>query len=374
MNIPFRSFTDSVRDMSTAITASSGKLVDVSVGSVLRAIIEANAAIVSWVQWLILLTLQTTRASTSAGNDLDSWMADFSLSRLPAAAATGMVTFSRLATAVPARVPAGVMVKTQDGSTSFIVTIDPAHPAWQVNLNTYSVDIGAVSLTLPVMAVTPGRSGNVLPNTITLIASALAGIDFVNNAAGITGGGDPETDEEFRRRFQNFFAARSRGTVEAIGYAVSQVRRDLKHVIQENTDAAGNIRMGNILVIVDDGTGVLPDALRASLAASIDTVRPVGTMISIQPPEIVQVQILAVMEFPSSLSVDTMRSEITVALQAYVNKRSIGGTLSISRMIQMLYQAQPGIINISKIQLNGQSEDLRALSKSSFKFQSVIFN
>ena len=360
--------------MSTAITASSGKLVDVSVGSVLRAIIEANAAIVSWVQWLILLTLQTTRASTSTGNDLDSWMADFSLSRLPAAAATGMVTFSRLATAVPAHVPAGVMVKTQDGSTSFIVTIDPAHPAWRASLNTYSVDIGAVSLTLPVMAVTPGRSGNVLPNTITLIASALAGIDFVNNAAGITGGGDPETDEEFRRRFQNFFAARSRGTVEAIGYAVSQVRRDLKYVIQENTDAAGSIRMGAILVVVDDGTGVLPDALRASLAASIDTVRPVGTMISIQPPEIIQVQILAVMEFPSSLSVDTMRSEITVALQAHVNKHSIGGTLSISRMIQMLYQAQPGITNISKIQLNGQSEDLRAPSKSSFKFQSVIFN
>jgi hypothetical protein len=81
MKLPVRDFTAIIRDMSAAITASSGKLIDVSVGSVLRAIIEANASIVLWVQWIVLLTLQTTRAATSNGPDLDSWMADFSLLR-----------------------------------------------------------------------------------------------------------------------------------------------------------------------------------------------------------------------------------------------------------------------------------------------------
>ena len=60
MKLPVRDFTAIIRDMSAAITASSGKLIDVSVGSVLRAIIEANASIVLWVQWIVLLTLQTT--------------------------------------------------------------------------------------------------------------------------------------------------------------------------------------------------------------------------------------------------------------------------------------------------------------------------
>ena len=36
--------------------ASSGRLIDISVGSVLRALIEANAAIALWVQWLVLLS------------------------------------------------------------------------------------------------------------------------------------------------------------------------------------------------------------------------------------------------------------------------------------------------------------------------------
>src|SRR5580658_1094956 len=116
MILPIRSFTTIVRDMSTAITASAGKLIDISVGSVLRALIEANAAIVLWVQWLTLLTLQTTRAATSTGSDLDSWMADFSLQRLPAIAATGIATFSRFSGTAIAYVPIGTTVKTQDGA------------------------------------------------------------------------------------------------------------------------------------------------------------------------------------------------------------------------------------------------------------------
>src|SRR5579864_4172011 len=124
MNLPTRSFTDIVRDMSAAVTASAGRLIDVSIGSVLRAIIEANAAIVMWVQWLVLLTLQTTRAATSTGADLDSWMADFSLSRLPAVSASGVATFARFAATATAYVASGTIVKTQDGSVSFAVTID----------------------------------------------------------------------------------------------------------------------------------------------------------------------------------------------------------------------------------------------------------
>src|SRR6202051_4424281 len=116
MDLPTRTLTDIVRDMSAAITSSAGRLIDLSVGSVLRSIIEANAAIVLWVQWLVLLTLQNTRAGTSTGTDLDTWMADFSVSRLSAVAASGTTTFSRYYAAATAFVPDGTIVKTQDGS------------------------------------------------------------------------------------------------------------------------------------------------------------------------------------------------------------------------------------------------------------------
>ena len=280
MDLPTRTLTDIVRDMSAAITASAGRLIDLSVGSVLRSIIEANAAVVLWVQWLILLTLQTTRAATSTGTDLDSWMADFSLLRLPAIAASGTATFSRYYASATAIVPAGTIVKTQDGAVSFVVTADPTNPAWLSAVTAYSLAIGVSSIDLPITASVPGLAGNVLANTITLLASAVPGIDFINNANVTSGGADPETDAAFRIRFTNFFAARSRATVDAIEYAISLVGAGLSYAIQENVDASGNPDLGNMLIIVDDGTGSLSDTLFNSLSVAISAVRPIGTTFS----------------------------------------------------------------------------------------------
>ena len=373
MDLPTRTLTDIVRDMSAAITASAGRLIDLSVGSVLRSIIEANAAVVLWVQWLILLTLQTTRAATSTGTDLDSWMADFSLLRLPAIAASGTATFSRYYASATAIVPAGTIVKTQDGAVSFVVTADPTNPAWLAAVTAYSLAIGVSSIDLPITASVPGLAGNVLANTITLLASAVPGIDFINNANVTSGGADPETDAAFRIRFTNFFAARSRATVDAIEYAISLVGAGLSYAIQENVDASGNPDLGNMLIIVDDGTGSLSDTLFNSLSVAISAVRPIGTTFSIQPPQIIQVQVSLSISCPPELSQSNVQSQLQSAIENYVNQRPIGGTLSITRISQLAYQTEPQIINISNVLLNGESVDLAAPSTASFMAQSVTF-
>lgn len=373
MNLPTRSFSDIVRDMSAVITSSAAGLIDMSVGSVLRAIIEANAAIVLWVQWLVLLTLQTTRAATSTGVDLDSWMADFSFVRLPATVASGIATFSRYSAAAVALVPVGTMVKTQDGSISFAVAADPTNPAWQATLNIYSLAAGVPSIDLPITAAIAGLSGNVLANSITLIASAIPGIDYVNNAIATSGGTDPEGDDSFRVRFTNFFAARSRATLDAIGYAISLVEPDLRYLIQENVDAIGNTRPGNMLIIVDNGTGTLSDTLLNSLSLAIETVRPIGTSLSIQPPQIIQVQVCLSIEYPSNISIASIQLQLRSAIEGYINQRGIGTTLSITRVSQLVYQNVPTILNVSNVTLNNQDMDLVAPPTGSFLCQSVSF-
>src|ERR1700712_3038292 len=95
MQLPLRDFNSLVSAAAAAVQGSARVLLDLSVGSVLRAVLEANAGIALWMQWLVLLVLQATRASTSSGPDLDSWMADFSLARLPAVPAVGQVTLAR---------------------------------------------------------------------------------------------------------------------------------------------------------------------------------------------------------------------------------------------------------------------------------------
>ena len=374
MNIPFRSFTDTVRDMSAAITSSAGNLIDMSVGSVLRAIIEANAGIVSWIQWLIFLALQTTRAATSLNTDLDSWMADFSFPRLGATVATGSVTFSRLSTTLPAYVPVGTTVKTIDGLISFTVVGDSFNPAWHGDARTYRLDAGVATLSVPVISANPGITGNVQAGTVTLIASPVPGIDSVINAALTAGGEDPEQDDAFRKRFQDYFAARSKGTLDAIGYAVSQTRQGLSFLIQENLDAAGKSRAGHVLVLIDDGSGVLSESLSNAIANSIELVRPVGTTISLQAPVIITVTVLLSLEYLPDTPVYNIQSRLLVALRDYINERPIGGILSLTRISQLVYQTEPQIVNISMVLLNDRSNDLPSSTNSVLKFSNVIFN
>jgi hypothetical protein len=65
-------FTELVSNIATAVQGSASALLDFTVGSVLRAIAEATAAVVLWLQAIILQVLTLTRASTSVGSDLDS--------------------------------------------------------------------------------------------------------------------------------------------------------------------------------------------------------------------------------------------------------------------------------------------------------------
>ncbi len=255
MNLSLKSFPQLVQDMGATLQSSATALVDVSIGSVARALFEANAGVALWMQWLILQVLQTTRASTSTGADLDSWMADFGLTRLPASPSSGLVTFLRYATNLPASIPEGTVVKTADGSLSFSVVASQAVSIWDANSNAYIVPAGISSATVPVVCNQTGAQSNVVPGAIVTIASSLPGIDQVTNADAFTAGRDAETDGLFRARFVEYLAALSRATPVAVQSAVGNVQQGLAISLLENTAADGSVAPGRFLVVIDDGSG-----------------------------------------------------------------------------------------------------------------------
>ena len=53
MSITSKDFATLVSDQVTAIQGASSKLVDLTVGSILRAVVEANAAVVLWLQGIV---------------------------------------------------------------------------------------------------------------------------------------------------------------------------------------------------------------------------------------------------------------------------------------------------------------------------------
>jgi uncharacterized phage protein gp47/JayE len=317
MNLKLKAFSQLIEDMGAALQSSATTLVDVSVGSVVRAIFEANASVVLWLQWLILQVLQTTRAATSMGTDLDTWMSDFGLTRLPAITSSGIVTFSRFSSNIPATIPVGTIIKTADGSLTFLVAEDRTVSIWQSAPSGYTLPFGVNSVDLPVTCLTGGSIGNVLAGAITVIATPLPSVDLVTNANAFFDGGDAESDQSFRGRFQNYLASRSRATKTAVRSAIANVRQGLDVEIFENTAVDGTFRPGFFVVVVDDGSGFPSAILLSSIASAIDIVRPVGTMFSVIPPNVVTVDV----SMTAVLTADARTAKCVSNIQEEVRSR-----------------------------------------------------
>jgi uncharacterized phage protein gp47/JayE len=266
--------------------------------------------------------------------------------------------FSRFSCLVQGLVPAGGLIKTGDGSQSFSVTIDTTHQFWSSAENGYLLAVGASNVTVPVCAQEPGTQGNVAAGSITMIASALPGIDAVINPVALTNGSNAESDGAFRNRFQNFLTSRSRATESAVGYAVMGVQQGLTYVILENVDASGTPRPGSFVVTVDDGSGSPAISLLASVYSAIDAIRPIGSIFTVQPPILTPATVLLTLILAPTTQPAPVISKVATAVTKYVNCLPIGASLSITRIAQIAYQVSDLINNITNITINGEAQDL----------------
>ena len=358
MQLSLQTFPQLLQRMSAAVQSSASQLIDLSVGSMLRAVLEANASIGLWIQWLIVQTLSMTRAATSNGADLDSWMADFLLTRQPATPARGMITFSRLLTGSAIVIPEGTRVKTTSTNVSFLVVADTTNGAWRADMSNYFLPAGVSAIDLPVMAQTAGPSGNVTANAITMLAAAVPGLDFVSNALALSGGYDAESDLKFRDRFRTYINSRSQATATAVGYAIMSLHQSLRYTLFENSDEAGRWRPGQFLIVVDDGSGQPGASTLSDVRAAIDKVRPLGSSFVVRPPEVVPVSVrIALSAGSATLDADTVALVIS-ALTAYIDELPIGATLSMTRLVEVTCRTGRFAANISNVSINNTSTDL----------------
>lgn len=356
--LPLKDFATLVSDMAAAVQGAASQLIDLTVGSVLRAVLEANASVALWMQWLILRVLQTTRAATSVGPDLDSWMADFGLTRLAGVAAGGTVSFARWTPGVSAQIPAGALIKTADGSQSFAVVTDATNAAWLSSSGAYQLAAGVDNISLPIVAVSAGVAGNVQAGAISLLATAIPGVDTVTNSAPCAGGVDPESDAALRTRFSLFLDSRNRATAIAITNAIVSTQQGLVYAISENVDPSGAARPGFFTVTLDNGTGSPPSSLLSTVAAAIEAVRPLGSQFAVVAPQVTQAQITLTLTLAAGAPVTVVQQAVVVAITAYVDALPIGSPLPLVRLAQVALDADPTVINVGNLTINGVAADL----------------
>lgn len=363
MALTTQDFTTLVRNQVTAIQGAASTLVDLTIGSVLRAVVEANAAIVLWLQGLILQLLATTRAASSSSADLDSWMADYGVSRLQGVAASGVVTFSRFTATQQAVVPIGALVQSADGQQQFAVTLDSGDDNYDAGLGGYVLGVSIASIPVPVQAIAAGTAGNVLAGQINTIIQAMPGIDTVSNSASFVTGVDTESDTALRARFVVYIASLSKATKVAVSYAIEALQQGVSFSIVENEEYNGTARNGYFYVVVDDGTGNPSDEFLATVANAIDIVRPLTVTFGVFAPDVVTANVSLTIAVSADYDHDAVAGDVQTAIEAYIATLTVGQTLFYSRLVQVAYDASEGITNVTAVLLNTGTADLVATNK-----------
>lgn len=365
MNLSWKTFTALVQDMAAAAQANASWLLDLTVGSVLRAIMEAVASCVLWLQWLVLQVLQASRASTATGSDLDSWLADFAFSRLAAVAATGGVTFSRYNNTIAALIPVGATVLSSDGTRTFAVIADSTNAAWNGS-NGFVIAAGTTSITCTVQDVTVdstgalavGTAGNVLANTLTLIGTAIPAVDTCTNASAFTNGVDAESDAAARLRFQAYINSLSLATPGAVAYAISTVQPGLTYTIAENVNTAGTFTAGTFVVTIDNGTGSPGSGLIASVQAAVNAVRAITTTVVVQGPSVLTATVALTITCSTTTQHAAAVPIVQAAILAYIASLSVGQALPFSIIAKIAYNASPFVTNVTATTINSGTSDL----------------
>ncbi len=342
MNI--RTFTQLVRQQAASIQSAAPTLVDLSVGSVLRAFVEAVAGVAMWLQELAISVLAASRASTASGADLDAWVADFGLARLPATAAVGHVMFSRRSPGLAASIPGNTVLETPAGLR--FLTGTPA----ELGADDLSVDVYCV-------AADAGPASNVEAGAVSVLVGSIPGVDNVINAAAFVGGSDGESDDALRARFRAWVAGLRQGTVAAIEYAVMSVRSGLSCAVFDGLTINGAPDPGKVVVVVDDGSGEPGAGIILAARAAAGSVRSAGVAVSVVGPMLTRVTVSVGIEVAPGA--EPPIAACVAAVRDYANSLKLGEPMRITRVSSAIYAASPDVLNVGGVQISGLGSDLR---------------
>jgi len=154
------------------------------------------------VLWLIKFMAETvfpnSFVQTATGIFLDLLAAAVNLTRKPAAAAKGLITFTRSDLNAAMTIPAGTIIQTASINGFIYELVTDAATAFQAGQATLAINCTAAAV---------GDSYNLAIGYYTILKTPLAGIISVTNADGwlTAPGTDTETDDDLRDRVRNQF-------------------------------------------------------------------------------------------------------------------------------------------------------------------------
>ncbi len=361
MTINILSTSQIISNYAAAVQSKASAAISFAKGSVELARANATAAMMMWLQAFGMQILSLTRAATSAGTDLDSWMADFGIvTREAAVAATGAVTFARYTPTNQATIPVGTLVQTADATQQFKVVADTTQSAWNATLNAYVMGAGIGSITATVQAVTAGTGGNINAGTLTQLAAAIAGVDTVTNALAYSSGVNTETDAALLARFQIALQGLRSGIKVAAAAAINALQQGIQFSIVENQTFAGGTQNGFFYVVISPYNSTL----QTQVYSAVDAVRPLSSTFAVYAANTLAANVAVTVTAASGYTHAQVAAAVTTAIQNFIAATVLGAGMSWSQIYSIIW-AVPGVADATLLTLNGGTVDLAAVTNQS---------
>lgn len=384
MALGTKTFTQMLQDWAAVVQGACNTLLDFAIGSILRAMSEAQAGNALWLQSLILQLLVTTRLSTavaaagtnnSVGPAVDSFVADFGLTRLPSVSASGSVTFARFTPTLQATIPAdgSVILQTQDGTQSFRVVADATQSAYNATLNAYVIPANTASITATVQAVNGGTVGNISAGTLNVLQTGISGVDTVTNAGAFTNGVNAETNGALASRLVAFFNSLSKATLGAFAFAILSLQQGLQSELIENQLYSGASVNGVVTVIIDDGSGATPSGTISAVSNALNGVRAAGIQVAVFAATKLNASISVTIGVAAGYIPQTVQAAVIAALNTGIAAVGLANPFDYMMIGQICFNV-PGVATVTSALLNSGTADLIATNKQTIKPQTITVN
>ena len=350
---------DQATSMQADATVNLQKTLNFEIGSVNLAKVESVSGIALWLQGLIVKMLAISRLSTSNGADVDSFVADYGLSRLPSTASSGYVTFSRFDSSMQAIINIGQPVSSSTAGIVFNVIADSTNPHYSDSSKAYIIPTGLASESIAVQCSVSGAQGNLATGTINTISNPILYVDHVTNANPFTNGTDSETDTELKHRFILYINSLSKATLTAVKAALSSLQDNITYNIVENKNYnTGVDKPGYFYVVLDDGSGNPPDSLIASARNIVDATRGLTILFEIFKPILSTANIVADITISDTNTDPNVIADVVAAIRSHISRMVVGETLFYTQIGNICYNANPSVINVHNVLLNGGTSDV----------------
>ena len=302
-------------------------------GTFSRDLIDANAVEFENSYAEMAMLRDAAFAETSWGEYLTFRASEFGIDRKEAVKAKGYITVKGSSSSYIIK---NSLFQTQDG-VGFYTEEDATIPS------------GKTSVTIPIIALDAGKSGNVDSGTITEIPYSIPGVYSVENENATTDGADEETDEALLSRL--LFKVRqpiTSGNANHYSYWAMSV------------DGVGNCKVlplwnGNgtvkVIIVTSENAPASKDLI-AEVAACIEEQRPIGATVTVVSPKLLTIDISA--SIYGKANTETVKKAITAYFKADGFNLSY---VSIARIGKLLLEVD-GITDYKNLRLNGVSDNV----------------